>query len=100
LEGSAVSDKRNFAGSLHLSEVINEELHERGWTLRDLVFRMRRYESEKDWGIEMLAMEMFMVVHEKTVTLDQKTADGLGTAFDISPQFFINFHEAWRAKQP
>jgi len=95
-----VSDKRNFAGSLHLSEVINEELHERGWTLRDLVFRMRRYESEKDWGIEMLAMEMFMVVHEKTVTLDQKTADGLGTAFDISPQFFINFHEAWRVKQP
>ena len=84
----------------HVSEFINEELTERGWSLRDLVFRMRRYESEADWAVEMLAMEMFMVVHDKDVLLDQKTADGLGLAFDVSPQLFINMHEAWRKAQP
>ena len=82
--------------AFHLSEFINEELAERGWTLRDLVFRMRRYEGEADWAVEMLAMEMFMTVHEKSIFLDQKTADGLATAFGVSAQFFLNMHEAWR----
>ena len=84
----------------HVSEFINEELAERGWSLRDLVFRMRRYESENDWAIEMLAVEMFMIVHEKNIALDQKMADGFGAAFDVSPQLFINMHEAWRKAQP
>jgi hypothetical protein len=83
----------------HVSVLINEELTERGWTLRDLVFRMRRYEGESDWAIEMLAMETFMVVHDKNILLDQKTADGLGTAFDVNGQTFINLHEAWRKRQ-
>jgi plasmid maintenance system antidote protein VapI len=83
----------------HVSVLINEELTERGWTLRDLVFRMRRYEDESDWAIEMLAMEMFMVVHDKNILLDQKTADGLGTAFDVNGQMFINLHEQWRKEQ-
>ena len=84
----------------HVSEFINEELAERGWSLRDLVFRMRRYESAADWAIEMLAIEMFMVVHEKNIVLDQNMADGLGAAFDVSPQLFINMHETWREAQP
>ena len=84
----------------HTSVFIQEELDERGWSLRDLVFRMRRYDSEKDWAINLLAIEMFMCVHEKNILLDQQMADELGLAFDVNPQFFLNLHESWRKEQP
>lgn len=84
----------------HPRHFINEELAERGWTLRDLVFRMRRYESEKDWAINMLAFEMYMTVHEKGVLLGEEMASDLGIAFGTSPQYFLNLHESWRREQP
>lgn len=83
------------AECFHLSEIINEELAERGWSLNDLVFRMRRFESEKDWQIERLAVEMFLTVHDPDILLGDM-AQGFATAFDISPQFFMNCHESWR----
>lgn len=83
----------------HPSVFINEELAERGWTLRDLVFRMRRYESEKDWAINMLAFEMYMTVHEKNILLGEEMANDLGIAFGISAQCFLNLHESWRKEQ-
>jgi plasmid maintenance system antidote protein VapI len=83
----------------HPSVFINEELEERGWSLRDLVFRMRRYESEKDWAINMLSFEMYMTVHETDITLGKEMANDLGVAFDINPQLFLNLHESWRVNQ-
>jgi hypothetical protein len=85
-----------YAEQNHPSVFINEELAERGWSLRDMVFRMRRFDSENDWGRELLAMEMYMAVHDPRIILDQQQADGLGTAFDVSPQFFLNLHDSWR----
>ena len=85
-----------FAECFHPSVVINEELAERGWTLRDLVFRMRRFEGEKDWALEMLAVEMYMVVHESGVILDDKMAEGFASALDVSAQLFKNLHNSWR----
>lgn len=83
----------------HPSTFIQEELDARGWTLRDLVFRMRRYESEKDWAINMLAFEMYMTVQEKYVMLGQSMANDLGTAFGVDPQMFLNLDELWRREQ-
>lgn len=85
-----------FAECFHPSEFINEELAERGWTLRDLVFRMRRFEGEKDWAIEMLAVEMYMTVHEPRILLDDKMAEGFSTAFGVSAEMFKNLHKSWR----
>jgi plasmid maintenance system antidote protein VapI len=83
----------------HPATFIQEELDARGWTLRDLVFRMRRYESEKDWAVNMLAFEMYMTVQEKNVLLGQEMANDLGTAFDVDPQTFLNLDESWRCEQ-
>lgn len=84
------------AEGFHPAEYIEEELKERGWSVHDLVFRMRRYESESDWGRECLAVEMYLTVREPGVLLDWKMAIGFGEAFGVSPQMFINLHEAWR----
>jgi len=86
-----------LAECFHPSVVINEELAERGWTLRDLVFRMRRFEGEKAWALQMLTLEMYMVVHEPNILLDDQTAEGLATAFDVSADLFKNLHNTWRA---
>jgi plasmid maintenance system antidote protein VapI len=79
----------------HPSDFIQEELDERGWTLRDLVFRMRRYESERDWAINMLAFELYMKVHEKNIKLGDEMASDLGMAFNVNPQMFLNLHDIW-----
>jgi plasmid maintenance system antidote protein VapI len=80
----------------HPATFIQEELDARGWTLRDLVFRMRRYESEADWAINMLAFEMYMTVQDKDVLLGAEMANDLGVAFDVSPETFINLDASWR----
>jgi plasmid maintenance system antidote protein VapI len=87
------------AESFHPSVFINDELKERGWSLRDLVFRMRRYKSEKDWAVNMLAFEMYMTVHEPDIILGEEMAHDLGTAFNVSPALFLKLHESWRSTQ-
>lgn len=80
----------------HPSEYIREEMKARGWSLRDLVFNMRRYESEEEWGITCLAVEMYMTVTDDPDILIGSLADGFATAFGAPPEFFQNLHEAWR----
>jgi plasmid maintenance system antidote protein VapI len=81
--------------SYHPSFFIQEELDAREWTLRDLVSRMRRYESEEDWDVNMLAFEMYMTIPD--VLLSEDMARDLGVAFGVSKEFFLNLHAAWRA---
>jgi plasmid maintenance system antidote protein VapI len=83
------------AERFHPSIFIEEEMQARGMSLHDLVFRMRRYESEREWGIECLAVEMYLTVHEKNVILTRNMAEGFGAAFGVSPEMFINLHRAW-----
>ena len=82
--------------SEHPSHFIYEELNARRWSVRDLVFRMRRYESERDWAINQLAVEMYLDTHNREIVLDIQMAQEFGVAFDINPVFFINLHEQWR----
>ena len=84
----------------HPAIFIQEELDERGWTLRDLVFRMRRYESEKDWAVNMLAFELYMAVREKGVLLGEEMAHDLSVAFGTSVEFWVNLDAAWRGRAP
>lgn len=86
----------NAAECWHPSVFISEELAVRGWTLRDLVFRMRRYDSESDWAHNMLAVEMYMAVHDPNLLLGEEMARDLGAAFDVNPRTFLNLHESWR----
>ena len=79
----------------HPTEFIHEELAERGWSVRDLVFRMRRYESERDWAVNCLAVELYLTGHD-TGILPAKMAEEFGVAFGVSPEYFINLHQQWR----
>lgn len=79
---------------VHLSVILQEELDERGWTIRDLALRMGG-----DWnevGHNQLALEMYFEVHDKSIIIGKVLAKGLSKAFGVSPQLFINADEAWR----
>lgn len=80
----------------HPGEFINEELEERGWTVRDLVFRMKRYESEKDWATNLLAVEMYLTVHDPNVILGEEMAAEFSQAFGPSAEYFLNLHKLWK----
>lgn len=80
----------------HVAELIEQELKERGWTVNDFVFRMKRYESQRDWALHQLAVELFLAVRERDVPLTREMAEQFGLALDVSPEFFLNMHEAWR----
>jgi plasmid maintenance system antidote protein VapI len=82
----------------HVAEFIEEEMAARGWSLRDLVFNMRRYKSEHDWAVNMLAVEMFMSVREPSVIIGDM-AEEFATAFGASADLFTNLHESWRKQQ-
>jgi plasmid maintenance system antidote protein VapI len=86
------------AESFHPSCFIEEELAERGWTVRDLVFRMRRYESEKDWAVNCLAVELYMTVQTVDLLLDDQMAEGFALAFGTSKELFLNLDKQWREK--
>jgi len=90
-----MSDRLAF----HPSVFIKDELEERKWSVHDLVFRMRRYDSEKDWGINCLAVEMYLEVHEPGVILSCAMAMQFGDAFGISAEMFLNLDAAWREAQ-
>lgn len=81
---------------IHLTEVLEEEMKERGWGMQELIMNMGPFYSEKEWAIAELSWELFFEVRDKNVVLGEKMAQQLADAFDISPRFFIDFHENWR----
>ena len=86
---------RQLAEVFHPSVFIKEEMEERGYSLRDVVFRMKRYESEADWTIQQLAVEMYMEVGptDRNIILGDM-ADGFAAAFGVSPELFQNLEAA------
>lgn len=81
---------------IHLAELIEEEMQERGWDMTQLIMNMGPFEDEKSWGICELSWEMFLCIRTADVILGEPMAIQLGDAFGITPKFFTNFHEAWR----
>lgn len=81
---------------IHLAELIEEEMQERGWTMNDLIMNMGPFFDEKDWGVCHLSWELFLTIREPNVLLGTAMAQQLGDAFGITPAFFLNFHNGWR----
>ena len=82
--------------AMHLAELIEDELKERGWDLDRMTTEAGPYESAQEWGISRVAWDLFMEVRSPNMLLGERGARELGKAFDIDPQFFTNFHETWR----
>lgn len=74
---------------------IREEIEARRWTTADLAARMGG-----DPGVDLLCVEMLLAVHDKDLTLDRETAEGMGRAFDVDPEFLLNLDRAWRERGP
>jgi hypothetical protein len=80
----------------HLSELIEEEMNTRGWTLDDLVMNMGPHYTPEAWGICHRSWEMFFALRTPDVILGDVMAQQLADAFDVDSAFFTNFHESWR----
>lgn len=79
----------------HPSKFIQDEVDARGWTLWDLAIRMGG-----DPGTNKLALDLYFAVHDKSLLIGGDCAAQLGTAFDVSPELFLNLERSWRASQP
>lgn len=78
---------------VHPSELIQEELDERGWTRDDLALRMGGATS-----LNRLTLDMYFDVgpNEPNLLLGEETSRQLAKAFGVSPKFFLDLHSAWR----
>ena len=83
--------KRIPAEVFHPGEFIQDEMDERGWTTSDVAARM-----PGDPEVNLLALDIYLSVRDRGVLLDRKMAEGLGVAFGVSAQLFINLDDAWR----
>lgn len=77
----------------HISEFIQDEMDARGWTRDRVALRMGG-----DFGINKLALDMLMEIHDVNVILGQQAND-LSRAFGVSAQYFHNIHNGWLADQ-
>ena len=93
------TDSRTPAEAFHLADLIQEEMAERKWSIDDLVMNMGPHFTEKDWAVCQLSWEMFFAVRGPNIVLGDVMAQQLADAFDVDPQFFTNYHEAWRKAQ-
>ena len=73
-----------------LGEHLQDEMSARGWSLDDLHRRLG------DNPVTCCAVDLILAVHDKHLILDAETADALGRAFDLDPQYLINLDHAWR----
>lgn len=85
--------------AVHLADVIQEEMGERGWTLDELVMHMGPHFTPEEWVVCKLSWEMFFAVRERWVILGDVMAQQLSDAFDVSPEFFNRIHEQWRKQE-
>jgi hypothetical protein len=83
---------------IHLAELLEEEMKERGLTIDDLVMQMGPHFTEKERGICKLSWDMFFAVRTVYIVLGVM-ANQLADAFDVPATFFISFHESWRKSE-
>lgn len=76
----------------HPSVLIIQELLARGWTKADLAVRMGG-----DAGLNLLALDFYLHVHDPDLRIGADGSRQLGEAFGVSPEFFTNLEAAWLA---
>ncbi|MHC5536846.1 hypothetical protein ACYOEI_01070 [Singulisphaera rosea] len=83
---------RSPAEVFHPSVFIKDELEARGWTLDMLAMRMG-----PEFGINRLSLDLYIEVGptEPGMRIGDLSAEALGRAFDVSPEFFLNLEAAW-----
>jgi hypothetical protein len=84
------------AECFHPSEFIKEELEARRWSVAELAMRMANGDREQ-YGIEMLALEMYLEIGPETPGLRLGNDGGrlMAAAFDVSPDLFLNLEKSW-----
>lgn len=90
-----MSEKRRPAEIFHVGEHIREELEARGWTVRDLAFRMGGV-TARDIEIDELTVQMTMAVQDLNLLFTEELDAKLARAFDVTPGFLMNLDRAWR----
>lgn len=76
-------------------EFIREEMDARGWSAEDLAERFGG-----DYAIDLLVVNLCLHVHDTSLILGRNTAEKLGRAFGVSPEFFLNLDTMWRRYGP
>jgi hypothetical protein len=74
-----------------LAEYLCDEMQARGWTTDDAGSRMGG-----DISLNILMVSLIISVQDDRLIIDDKTFDGLATAFDVDPDLFRNLDAAWR----
>lgn len=90
---------REYQPPAHLAVLIEEEMEVRGWTAAVLVRKMDMTADRRQMAINALALDMFLEVRCPNMRLGIM-AEQFGRAFDVSPYFFTNMHNAWVAQAP
>lgn len=81
----------NVAEVFPPGDFIYEELKARGWTIRQLARRMGG-----DIGVNELSISLLIQCPTRGLLIGEETAEKLGQAFDVSPEFFLNLDKAWQ----
>ena len=72
---------------------IREEMEVRGWTEDRLAIEMNKYHLQ----VTRVALDFTLAeLPEPNLILDQETAEDLGRAFGVSPDFFLNLDRQYR----
>lgn len=86
---------RTPAECFPLGEYLQEELAARGWTPADVADRIGGTEKERD--IWCLTVDLLIHCSDmEGLELGQETAEALGRAFDVSPDYWLNLHRMYR----
>ena|ERR1700739_1420418 len=82
---------------LHVAEIVEDAMKERGWTFTGLIDEMGPFESSKAWRGHYLGWKLFFDVREPELQLEPAMATQLGSVFDVPGQLFVDLHEQWRS---
>lgn len=79
-----------MAAGFHVSEIIQDELNSRGWSLQDLASRMKG-----DYATNLLALELLWCVNDVNCHMG-RMADDIADALGVSRGYIKNLDKAWR----
>lgn len=90
---SSVVHARTPAEVWPLASYLADEMAAREWTVWDVAARMSDRYSR---GVNALALNLLLCVHEDGLLVGDDLFSGLAAAFGVNEQFFRNLDVAWR----